>query len=143
MAELALLGRYREIPETLFFARVASQGSGNLESAESQQAFVDTSATKSPRFARLRFLQGYLDAVSRSAPSWIDAMRCRLAILRWLLQVSKWRYLIVKAMQGQGVGGRNVERINRLNSRNDHATTGSTSSAATGHPPGLEAGHDA
>lgn len=143
MAELALLGRYREIPETLFFARVASQGSGNLQSAAAQQAFVDTSVPRGPRFARVRFLQAYLDAISRSAPNRSEAMRCRLAVLRWLFQVSKWRSLVAKALRGQGLGGGNVARIKRLKSSNDRATTGITPSGTTGQTAQCETGHDA
>lgn len=143
VAELALMGRYREIPETLFFARVAPQGSGNLESAAAQQAFTDTSVSRGPRLARVRFLLAYLDAISRSAPNRREAMRCRLAVLRWLFQVSKWRSLVTKALRGQGVGGRNVERIKRLKSCDNSSTTEVAPSGMAGQTAKGETGHEA
>ncbi len=119
IAELALLGAYREIPETLFFARVVAEGSGNKKSASEQQVFIDTRKVQRAYLTRVRFLQGYLDAIRRSAPSWPEANKCWLAVLQWLFQVSKWRSVILKAVRGQGVGGGNVERVNRIRSRKD------------------------
>ena len=58
MAELAILGRYKEIPEILFFPRVVAEGSGNVQSAAEQQAFADTQTTHVFQLTRLRFLHG-------------------------------------------------------------------------------------
>jgi glycosyltransferase involved in cell wall biosynthesis len=118
MAELALLGSYREIPETLFFARVIPEGSGNRKTAAEQQAFADTRAHPRFSFPRARFLQGYLAAISRVTPSPMVALQCRFAVLQWLLQVSKWHSVILKTLGGRGVGAGNVERVKRIQQDN-------------------------
>ncbi len=118
MAELALLGRYKEIPETLFFPRVVAEGSGNVQSAAEQQAFADTQTTHVFQLTRLRFLHGHLSAIRRSAPSWTEAAKCHLAVLQWVFQVSKWHKVLVKGVRGQGVGGGNVERIKSMARKN-------------------------
>ena len=113
MAELALLGRYAEVPETLFHCRVSGQGSGALESAEEQQAFIDPHG-KAKGMVRLRLLKAYNDAIARSAPDAVEAAKARLALVRWMAQVSKWRRIALAALKGRGQGGRNVERLERL-----------------------------
>lgn len=114
IAELCLLGRYMEIPETLFFCGVVEEGSGNLRTAEEQQAFVDARRPKSTRNARLTTLNGYMSAIRRSAPNSMEAMRCRMVVLQWLFQVSKWRSVLEKSLKGQGLGGGNIERIKQI-----------------------------
>ena len=122
IAELALLGPYKEIPETLFFARVLAEGSGNMQSAAEQQTFIDPRHIRRVQLTRLKFLQGHLSAIRRSAPNWVEAAKCRLAVLQWLLQISKWQSVLMKAVRGQGVGGGNVERGNRIQQQNEEAS---------------------
>ena len=105
IAELALLGSYKEIPETLFFARVIAEGSGNLQTAGEQQAFIDTQNNEPASLIRLQFLFGYFRAIQRSAPSWSERAKCRFVVLKWVLQISKWRRVLLTAIRGQGVGG--------------------------------------
>ena len=111
-AELALMGPYAEVPETLFRVRVSPTGSGALEGAEAQQAFIDTSG-RPPGMVRLKVLRGYLAAIARSAPNPREAWLARLAVARWMLQVGKWGGVVARALTGAGVGGRNVERVRR------------------------------
>ncbi len=117
IAELALIGRYKEIPETLFFPRVIARGSGNMQTAAEQQAFIDARRTRKFPLTRLRFLLGYLSAIRRSAPGRGEAARSLLNVMQWLFQVSKWRSIILKAVRGEGVGGGNVERVKRIEER--------------------------
>ncbi len=121
IAELGLLGRYQEIPEVLFFPRVLAEGSGNKKTAVEQQTFVDTKHVRRLQLTRLRFLQGYLRAIGRSAPNWTEATKSHLAVLQWLFQVSKWHAVVLKAVRGQGVGGGNVERVKRIESKRGQA----------------------
>ena len=111
MAELALMGPYAEIPETLFHVRVSPTGSGALEGAAAQQAFIDTS--RPARAVRVMLLRGYMAAIARSAPSRRDAWRARAALARWVMQVGKWRRVAMQTLTGAGVGGRNVARVKR------------------------------
>ena len=113
IAELALLGRYAEIPETLFFSRIVVEGSGNLASAAEQQAFSDPNRPYAAYLARFIFLGGYLGAVWRSAPDWRERIKCWIVIVRWLAQFSKWRSVLTRMVRGQGVGGGNVSRLER------------------------------
>ena len=128
MAELALMGPYAEVPETLFYARVAPTGSGNLATEDEQQVFIMGAGAKAPRLARLRYLEAYLDAIRRSAPGATEAWRARVAVMRWLFQVSKWRRIAVRALRGEGVGGRNRERIETMGG---DAETGATRGTVT------------
>ena len=114
MAEVALLGRYAEIPETLFFARVAAAGSGNLATHEEQLAFVAGDDAKPQPLVRLRYLRAYLAAIHRAAPSRVEALRALGAVGRWMFQVSKWRGIVARALAGRGVGGGNRERVKRI-----------------------------
>ncbi|MDG2013953.1 MAG: glycosyltransferase family 2 protein [Pirellulaceae bacterium] len=120
IAEMALLGRFQEIPETLFFARVATAGSGNIQSAAEQQAFIDTSSQRVP-FTRLRFLQGYLNAIQRSDLSLSEKMKCRILVGRWVMQFAKWKSVLTKAASGRGVGGRNAVRLEQIKKQEEDA----------------------
>lgn len=113
IAELALLGRYAEIPETLFFARVVAEGSGNIATATEQQVFADPGKPYAAYFARFIFLAGYLSAIWRSAPSWSERVKCWFVVLRWLMQVSKWLTVLTSTVMGRGVGGGNVDRLRK------------------------------
>ena len=121
IAELALLGSYAEVPETLFYARVAPESSGNLGTNAEQQAFIAGEGARGPRFVRLRYLESYLASIRRAAPDAREAWLARIAVMRWLLQVSKWRAVALKALTGAGVGGGNRERLKRLEERADEA----------------------
>lgn len=131
IAELALLGPYKEIPETLFFARVHAEGSGNMQTEAEQQAFTDPRRIRRFPLTRLKFLQGYLSAIRRSAPNWAEAAKCRLAVLQWLLQISKWLSVLMKTARGQGVGGGNVKRVRRIQQQNEEASRSERQPAET------------
>jgi len=122
IAELALLGPYKEIPETLFFWRVFAEGSGNLQTNAEQQFFVDTRRIRRVPLTRLKFMQGYLSAIRRSAPNSAEAAKCRLAVLQWLFQISKWQSVLMKTVRGQGVGGVNVEHFRCIQQQNEEAS---------------------
>ena len=121
IAELALHGRYQEVPEELFFPRVHAGGSGNLETAAEQQAFMNT---RGRRFEWIRFklLKGYVDAVLRAKLPPSERVRCLLVIGRYLLQVGKWKRILAKTLAGTGIGGGNIERLKRIEERNGMAT---------------------
>ena len=131
IAELALMGPYAEIPETLFLARVSASGSGYLEGAAAQQAFIDTSRPPdAAATVRLRLLRAYLDAIARSAPNAREAWRARAMVARWVLQVGKWGRVAVQAATGAGLGGRNRKRVERADARAAAAKGGGTGRSA-------------
>ena len=114
IAEMSLRGRYVEVPETLFFARVHQQGSGCIETASGQHEYM--CAKKSPRwqFTRLRLLLGHLDAVRRSPLSPGEKAACLLVVGRYLFQVEKWGRILSTSLSGRGIGGGNVKRLRRV-----------------------------
>ncbi|MEM7426663.1 MAG: glycosyltransferase family 2 protein [Pseudomonadota bacterium] len=115
IAELALLGDFVEIPETLFFSGVVDQASSNMRTAAEQQEFISTRRTWKTSFTRLTLLAGYLSAIRRSAPGVHQRMICLTVVLQWLFQVSKWRDVLLKTLRREGLGGRNIERLRRMN----------------------------
>lgn len=124
IAELALMGPYREIPETLFYVRVIPEGSGNVTSAAEQQAFADGGKSRRPPFTRLRFLFGYIAAIKRSSPDNRETLIALQALCRWIFQVSKWRGLLIKTLRGEGVGGGNVERLKQIDTQPERPPDG-------------------
>jgi glycosyltransferase involved in cell wall biosynthesis len=105
MAELGLWGRYHEIPEVLFFARIHPDAAGNQKTAELQQQFVNPLARNSARLARWKVLREYRAAVRRSKISFWERQRCYFGLMRYLFQVQKWKSVIMKALTGAGLAG--------------------------------------
>jgi len=120
MAQMALRGRYAEVPETLFFARVSETGSGNLATGEAQQFFT-TGTNKKPRLAlgsvRFEYLRAYLKAIRTADLSAADAAKCYLVVAKWLFQISKWSGLVRRWLSGKGQGGINVQRVRKLKNK--------------------------
>jgi hypothetical protein len=113
IAELALRGRYREIPETLFFPRVHSQASSALTTAAEQNQHTDPK-DGGVRFTRLRLLAGYLRAIARADLAPTEQALCLGVVGRYLLQVHKWGKVIRKTVSGIGVGGDNAAVVDKL-----------------------------
>jgi len=103
VAELSLLGRFEEVPATCFFVRVHPEGSGCLGSVAQQQAFADPK--KRPTFQRVQLLRGYARAVRRADLRIDQRARCYAVLLRYLLQVHKWRRVLIRTLTGAGMGG--------------------------------------
>jgi hypothetical protein len=105
MAELGLWGRYHEVPEVLFLARIHPAAAGNQKTVKLQQQFVNPLARSTPRLARLKLVGEYIAAVRRSQISFWERQRCFLAIVRYLFQIQKWKNVVVKAFTGAGMSG--------------------------------------
>lgn len=115
-AELALRGRFAEIPETLFFYRLHEQASSGLTTAESQQQYMSTDNPKRFAFTRLRLLRGYVSAVLRAELTLLDRFRCASVIGRYLLQLNKWFHIVRKTLGGRGLTGNNLVALNQQKS---------------------------
>lgn len=102
MAELALWGRYYEVPEPLCFARVHEQAAGNLRTKTQQRQFVDPFG-KRWQCERIGLLRGYIAAVRRSELSLAERLRCYAAIGEYLLQFRKWRAVVKSTLTGAGL----------------------------------------
>ncbi len=107
--ELALCGPFHAIPETLFFQRIHPSASGNRNAAESQREFVNPRLATKFTSTRLRLLCGYVRAVQNTKLRFGERLGCYYALLRYLLQVKKWKNVIWSAVAGTGVGNRKAK----------------------------------
>jgi glycosyltransferase involved in cell wall biosynthesis len=102
MAELALWGRYHEVPEPFCFVRVHKQAAGNIRTQDEQRRHINPFGKKW-QSDRLGLLCGYFAAVRRSKISITERLRCYATISKYLLQVRKWKSVLAKAWNGAGL----------------------------------------
>jgi len=105
MAELAILGQYREIPETLFLQRVHETSSASLQTEEEQLAFALGNQKKKLRSNRVAIFQSHLAAVKKSSLSPRAKMQCYLVLARYLLQFRKWKHVFGSQLKQRPVKG--------------------------------------
>jgi glycosyltransferase involved in cell wall biosynthesis len=105
VAELALQGRYREVPEVLFLGRVHPRASSALGSAAEQRRWIAGDRGPRPVSPRLAILQAHCRAIRRADLTTAERARCYAVIGRYLLQVRKWRAVFGGALAGSGTGG--------------------------------------
>lgn len=105
MAELGLWGRYFEIPETLFFARIHPNAAGSQRTSRLQRLFINPRAGQSWRFSRLQLLRAYAAAVRRSKLGFPERARCYAAISHYVFQIHKWKSVVLKTLTGAGLAG--------------------------------------
>ncbi|MFO0900874.1 MAG: glycosyltransferase family 2 protein [Pirellulales bacterium] len=120
LCELALQGRYRELPAPLFQMRVHEAGSGALGTAAAQQAYVAPGAG-SPRSARLRLLRAFATAIARHPLPLAERAACTGALAAYVLQVRKWPQAARQILRGAGVGGSYRPLLERLRSQGKQA----------------------
>ncbi len=114
VAELCLHGRYRQLPETLFFVRAHPEGSGALVTAAEQQHFMNPRRSARFSFTRLHLLISYLRAVGRARLSLVQRVLCLWAIGLYLFQVKKWGHVLRRIISGAGTGGGYREAAERF-----------------------------
>lgn len=105
LGELALLGKYYEIPETLFYLRVHPKASGSLTTEQELQHYIDPRVKSRFTFMRWRLLRAHWHAVHRFNLSMAERLRCYMVLSRYLLQVSKWKKVLNATFRKQGTGG--------------------------------------
>ena len=114
IAEMCLHGRFHEIPETLFYARVHPQGSGAFASAEEQQAFMAPAYLHRARITRLNLLGGYLRAIRHAGLPWGERISCYAAVMQYVFQVRKWKRVLGNMLAGKGTGGGYAEAAQQM-----------------------------
>ncbi len=115
LAELSLLGRYQEAPETLFYKRIHSRASGALTNHAQLQQWIDpTRKSRSSIHTRLQLLRGYLGMIAKSNLDRRERFRCYVVVLRYLFQTHKWKRVIAKTLSCQGTGGGYLATLNEL-----------------------------
>ncbi len=105
LGELALLGKYYEIPETLFHLRVHPKASSSLKTEAELQHYIDPRVQPRFVFMRLRLLRAHWAALHRFKLGFAERSRCYLVLLRYLLQVSKWKRISISSLRRRGTGG--------------------------------------
>jgi glycosyltransferase involved in cell wall biosynthesis len=103
MVELALRGRFYDVPETLFFQRVHEGCSSRLKTSGGQQQYItgNSAGRQSPR---LQLLRDYIRAISSSPLPLGERAACYAWLLRYLLQFRKWPEVLSATLRGGGVG---------------------------------------
>lgn len=110
-AELALRGRFCDVPEPLFFQRVHEQMSSRLATGVGQQQYIVGQAKPPRKSPRLQLLRAFSRAISRAPLSWSQRLRCRVWLFRYVLQLHKWPDLLRAAIRGRGVQGAGSPRV--------------------------------
>lgn len=103
MAQLALRGRFHDVPETLFFQRVHDGASSRLKTSAGQQQYIAGRQTgrQSPR---LQLVRDYLGAITEAPISLSEKCRCYAWLVRYFLQMHKWPQVLYSAVSGRGIG---------------------------------------
>jgi glycosyltransferase involved in cell wall biosynthesis len=84
IAELALHGRFYEVPERLFLHREHPRRStAAIADLRERAAWFDTRARTAQELPNLRVYLEYFAAIRRSPLGMLERIRCRLQLLRW------------------------------------------------------------
>lgn len=102
LAELALLGRFAELDDVLFYSRWHDERFSANASAAAQAQHMDAKARRIVWPRQVRSSWGYWSSISNAPIGPIEKSRCLLAFGRYLLQVSKWRRVLSEAVLGRG-----------------------------------------
>jgi glycosyltransferase involved in cell wall biosynthesis len=105
LAEMALRGPMREIPEILFFPRRHVQQYTMLTSGSAQRKAVKPRwfGMRFPMPRQVRSTMGYLLLLPAAPISWSDQLRCFRVLWRYVLQISKWKRIVVNALKDVGI----------------------------------------
>jgi glycosyltransferase involved in cell wall biosynthesis len=91
LAELILRGRFREVPEPLFFYRIhRSQSTSAYPDRLDRMAWFDSSAEGRIAIPFLSLFKAYLSLVWRSPLPWSERIRCYAHLMRWLTKFRRW-----------------------------------------------------
>jgi len=93
LAELSLLGRFKEIDEELFLRRCHSRQSTNLTVKE-KAAWIDPLSKRVIPFQVEAFM-GYLAAVQKANLSSTQQLQCCFSVTRLTLKAEKWKKLLL------------------------------------------------
>lgn len=102
--ELAMLGKYAEVPEVLFLERVHGDASGALKTAREQQGYVLGAQQKRVTSTRWALLHGHLTAVHRGRIGLAQKVRCYWTLVKYVFQFRKWKTIIPQMLFRIGVG---------------------------------------
>ena len=105
LAEVALYGRFAELPDHLFFHRKhAQQMTQRFPGRQERMARLNPDRRFLIVFPHFRQFREYILAIQRSPVSWEERLRCYLHMLRWLRDnsprlVQDLRYVVAQLTQ--------------------------------------------
>lgn len=107
LVELALRGRYHEIPEYLFSSRRHPDSSLQVNKTPAEvMRWFDPDADGSFPAPRSRLLAGYLGAIRRSPMPAAERLACTRVVMKWVTRNSTWKViggeLKIKARESTG-----------------------------------------
>lgn len=111
MAALSLRGRFAELPQQLFSYRIHPDSFSSRVAEDARQEWCNPAAEQTT-YPRLKYLDGYFDAIDKSRLSAGQKLLCRVAIGRYLLQVSKWRRVLLESILRRQLFDGNAEILN-------------------------------
>jgi len=111
MGDLALKGRFYDVPEFLFSQRVHVGASACLDSGAEQEQLVAPQQSQTRWSGRLRLLQGHIEAVRQNRLSWSDRWRCWFGIVSYLSQFHKWHRVIIDVLRGRGIANKGSDVV--------------------------------
>jgi hypothetical protein len=111
IAEMALRGQLIEVPEKLLHVRRHDDQYSLVDTASGQQSFVTPgAAAKRPRFKlrlpvprHVRSTWGFFLLIPSAPISFVQRMRCLGVLARYVLQVSKWKRIVVNTLRDTGM----------------------------------------
>jgi hypothetical protein len=104
LAELALLGRFAEIPTVLFFNRWHDDRFSALGSAQAQLQWVHPTAKSRfilPR--QVRCTVGYAATIFGIPMRWRERLGCLAVLAKFVLRAGKWKSLLGETIRGDGM----------------------------------------
>ena len=108
MAALSLRGRFAELPQKLFSYRIHPDSFSSRIAEDARQEWCDPAAEQTT-YPRLKYLDGYFNAIGNSRLSLTQKFLCRVAIGRYLLQASKWPRVVLESILRRQVFDGNAE----------------------------------
>ena len=113
-AELALMGRFHDVPETLFYQRIHPQALSTIVTPDRRQRLFDPLGPRRAVFPRFRLLAGYVKAVHKAKLPLHQRLDCYFGIVGYLFQVRKWKRVLGSTFRGNGTGGDNHETLKKI-----------------------------
>jgi len=114
-AELALMGRFHDVPETLFYQRIHPRALSTTATPARRRRLFDPLGPRRAVFPRLRLLAGHVKAVRKAKLPLHQRLDCYFGIVRYLFQVRKWKRVLGSTFRGNGTGGDNHKILKKIN----------------------------
>lgn len=110
MANVSLLGRIAELPESLFVYRVHPEQFSSQICASAQRNWVG-SASDSKTYPWINYVKDYLNSVARADLRVTERARGYVAVVRYVFQVRKWHLILRSLFFGSNFGAGNAQLL--------------------------------